>query len=53
MEKVKECGGCESESCQDCCPHEFDMDEGYMCLGCGKQGDIGRLTDWVMDTYEA
>lgn len=29
---------CEDESCQECCEHEFDSEEGYMCLNCGKDG---------------
>ncbi len=24
--------------CHDCCEHEYDADEGFMCLGCGKEG---------------
>lgn len=24
--------------CQECCDHEFDPDEGYHCLNCGKDG---------------
>lgn len=31
--------------CQECCEHEFDWDEGYTCLNCGLQGDIGELID--------
>jgi hypothetical protein len=26
------------ESCPDCCEHEYDADEGFMCLGCGRDG---------------
>lgn len=29
---------CEEEGCQECCDHEFDSDEGYMCLNCDKEG---------------
>lgn len=37
--KCAECGSAaESEFCQDCCEHEYDADEGFMCLGCGKEG---------------
>ena len=39
------CEGCELETCQDCCQHQFDADEGYICLGCGLQQDIGELID--------
>lgn len=24
--------------CTECCDHEYDADEGFMCLGCGKDG---------------
>lgn len=27
-----------SALCPDCCDHEFDPGEGYMCLNCGKDG---------------
>lgn len=41
---------CEEEDCQDAecevhCEHAFDVDEGYTCLNCGAQGDIGELID--------
>lgn len=36
--KNHECSGCDNEECQDCCDHEYDPDEGYMCLNCGKNG---------------
>jgi len=26
------------QGCQECCEHEFDPGEGYMCLNCGKEG---------------
>lgn len=29
---------CDEESCQECCPHEFDSEEGNMCLNCGLDG---------------
>ena len=32
-------------TCPKCCEHEFDWDEGYTCLDCGMQGDIGALID--------
>jgi hypothetical protein len=49
-----DCGECDGldEQCQACCEHEYDVDEGYMCLNCGKQGDIGRLIDRAMDYGE-
>lgn len=27
------------EECQECCEHDFDPDEGYICLNCGLEGD--------------
>ena len=27
------------------CEHDFDADEGYTCLNCGAQKDIGELID--------
>lgn len=32
-----ECEGCEEEGCQDCCEHDYDPDEGMMCLNCGAE----------------
>lgn len=29
---------CDEESCQSCCDHEYDPDEGYICLNCNKSG---------------
>lgn len=34
------------------CDHEFDWDEGYTCLNCGEQGDVGALIDRAMDYGE-
>lgn len=36
----KECGEPEDEdgNCQNCCDHEFDVNEGGMCINCGKEG---------------
>lgn len=36
--------------CNDCdwdaqCEHEYDWEEGYTCLNCGEQGDVGELID--------
>lgn len=27
-----------NEICQECCDHEHDPDEGFMCLNCGHEG---------------
>lgn len=43
---------CYHEDCQTCCSHEFDPDEGYMCLNCGLQKDIGEMIDAAMDRYD-
>lgn len=43
---------CEKSDCQECCEHEFDWDEGYMCLNCGKQGDVGEAIDRAMDSRD-
>jgi hypothetical protein len=47
------------EETEDCireaeseCEHEFDWEEGYTCLNCGKQGDIGALIDYAQDRIE-
>ncbi len=37
--------------CQQCCDHDFDIDEGYTCLNCGEQGDYGDLIDAAEYTY--
>lgn len=31
--------------CESCCEHDFDINEGYTCLSCGAQGDLGELVD--------
>jgi hypothetical protein len=31
------CEGCE-DTCEQCCDHEFDASEGFMCINCGKDG---------------
>lgn len=40
--KCEECGGPlliqGASVCPDCCDHEFDPDEGFMCLECGEEG---------------
>ncbi len=41
---ITRCSECKTEIeksfdiCQKCCEHEFDPDEGYYCLDCGKCG---------------
>lgn len=30
----------DTEFCQECCEHEFDSSEGFMCIDCGFQGGI-------------
>jgi anaerobic ribonucleoside-triphosphate reductase len=47
---IKYCGSpldisCDNPECEDCCEHNFDSSEGYTCINCGKQGDIGALID--------
>jgi hypothetical protein len=53
------CEGCQgdlgdsnSDYCSDCCEHQFDWDEGYTCLNCGEQGDIGGFIDALEYFYE-
>ena len=38
--KCDSCGkiGVYLDICESCCTHEFDPDEGYHCLACGKDG---------------
>lgn len=45
MRVAEPCTECDGEgnlpsgdSCSECCEHEFDSSEGYMCLNCGKEG---------------
>jgi len=40
------------DSCTRCCEHEYDWDEGYTCLNCGNQGDIGAYAYYLKDTKE-
>lgn len=38
--------------CQECCSHEFDPDEGFHCLNCGKDGAeevVSALYDRMKD----
>jgi hypothetical protein len=35
-------------ACQECCDHEFDSGEGYMCLNCDKEG----LEDVMCAAYD-
>ena len=44
LKKEDRCMICEiviynGDTCNQCCEHEFDADEGYMCLNCGEQGE--------------
>jgi hypothetical protein len=39
MNNKEEIEECEREAASDC-EHEFDWEEGYTCLHCGKQGHI-------------
>lgn len=32
------CNDVEDARCQECCEHEFDPEEGFMCLMCDKEG---------------
>ncbi len=45
---AKECG---SHVCADCCEHEHDPDEGFMCLNCGNDGSdyIAAMADYYYD----
>lgn len=44
LEDAIDCSFCEDkqelngEPCEECCDHEFDPDEGFCCLNCGKDG---------------
>lgn len=49
---LKECPDCGElmkthweYGCQACCDHEFDPDEGFMCLNCGKEGAETVMAD--------
>lgn len=49
--KCEECGvGIDNShvSCVDCCEHEFDTEEGCMCLYCGKDG----MEDVMADAFD-
>lgn len=39
------CKECEDVGCDECCMHNFDPSEGYTCINCGKEGDVGQLID--------
>jgi hypothetical protein len=45
-----------TEPCQDCCEHEFDSSEGYMCLNCNKEGAEDVFADaydrWKASRYD-
>lgn len=55
-EAIQTCEDCGEEyigdSCQDCCDHDYDADEGFHCLNCGKDGSEavqGRAYDAYKD----
>lgn len=55
MKTCTECQGPLNEytgECEACCEHDFDVDEGYMCLNCGAQGDYGDLIDDAYDRWK-
>jgi len=33
------------EVCQVCCEHEFDPDEGFICINCDLQGEPSDVYD--------
>lgn len=35
--------------CEDCCDHEYDADEGFICLNCGREG----AEDVMAQAYDA
>lgn len=35
----------EADACEECCEHEFDSSEGYICLNCGKDGSEDVMSD--------
>ena len=41
-----------AEALEEACEHEFDINEGYTCLNCGEQGDIGALIDATEYLYD-
>ena len=40
---------CINESCQECCPHEFDHDQ---CMDCGYERDPGDAIDAAEYAYD-
>ena len=54
-DECKDLGGGAGEACQACCEHEYDPDEGFMCLNCGKDGTehvLSRAYDRVKDAIK-
>lgn len=51
--EAHQAAGCPDDgvTCPECCEHEYDWDEGGMCLNCGDQGDFGAVIDFAMETY--
>lgn len=49
MEKDYNCDECKdgelTEECQQCCDHEWDADEGGMCINCGREDYYNFIGD--------
>lgn len=50
-EQCQDAGEINGKGCQACCPHDFDPEEGNMCLGCDKGGteDLVARAEWLME----
>lgn len=52
--KCDNCGVATGNSCysvcKKCCEHEYDLDEGYMCLSCGDEGidGLADAAEWAL-----
>ena len=44
-EACNDTGEVGGDPCVECCEHEFDPDEGFTCLNCGKQGEPSDCGD--------
>lgn len=53
--KINICEDCgekyEHYGCENCCNHDFDPDEGYICLNCGKDG-AEEVSSRAYDRYK-